>query len=70
VAVYNIQTDILNKQPARSNEQVHILMIGPTGTGKTCWRKRCRALLDVPFAIVDPTSYRSGHVGEDVEKQI
>ena len=73
VAVYNHYKRIfLNKQPgdvelAKSN----ILLIGPTGTGKTLLAQTLSRMLDVPFAIVDATTLtEAGYVGEDVENII
>ncbi|MBK8955945.1 MAG: ATP-dependent Clp protease ATP-binding subunit ClpX [Saprospiraceae bacterium] len=49
-------------------EKSNVLFIGPTGTGKTLMAKSMAKLLDVPFAIVDATSFtEAGYVGEDVE---
>ncbi|MBX7163535.1 MAG: ATP-dependent Clp protease ATP-binding subunit ClpX [Saprospiraceae bacterium] len=49
-------------------EKSNVLFIGPTGTGKTLMAKSIAKLLDVPFAIVDATSFtQAGYVGEDVE---
>jgi ATP-dependent Clp protease ATP-binding subunit ClpX len=49
-------------------EKSNVLFIGPTGTGKTLMAKTLAKLLDVPFAIVDATSFtEAGYVGEDVE---
>ncbi len=49
-------------------EKSNVLFIGPTGTGKTLMAKSLAKLLDVPFAIVDATSFtEAGYVGEDVE---
>jgi ATP-dependent Clp protease ATP-binding subunit ClpX len=73
VAVYNHYKRIfLNKQPgdvelAKSN----ILLVGPTGTGKTLMAQTLSRMLDVPFAIVDATTLtEAGYVGEDVENII
>ncbi len=73
VAVYNHYKRIfLKKQPgevelAKSN----ILLIGPTGTGKTLLAQTLSRMLDVPFAIVDATTLtEAGYVGEDVENII
>src|SRR6266403_1694537 len=45
----------------------HILLIGPTGTGKTLLAQTLARMLDVPFAIVDATTLtEAGYVGEDV----
>lgn len=49
-------------------EKSNILMIGPTGSGKTLFAKTLSKILNVPFAIVDSTSLtESGYVGDDVE---
>ena len=49
-------------------EKSNILMVGPTGTGKTLMAKTIAKLLDVPFTIVDATVLtEAGYVGEDVE---
>ena len=70
VAVYNHYKRILSKN---SNDDVeldksNILIIGPTGTGKTLIAETLAKLLEVPFAIADATSLtEAGYVGEDVE---
>lgn len=49
-------------------EKSNIIMVGPTGTGKTLLAKSIAKLLDVPFAIVDATVLtEAGYVGEDIE---
>lgn len=49
-------------------EKSNILMVGPTGTGKTLMAKTIARLLEVPFTIVDATVLtEAGYVGEDVE---
>lgn len=49
-------------------EKSNIIMVGPTGTGKTLLAKSIARLLDVPFAIVDATVLtEAGYVGEDIE---
>jgi ATP-dependent Clp protease ATP-binding subunit ClpX len=71
VAVYNHYKRIAN--PGKENEEVEIeksnvLLIGPTGTGKTLLAKTLAKKLKVPFAIVDATTLtEAGYVGEDVE---
>jgi ATP-dependent Clp protease ATP-binding subunit ClpX len=71
VAVYNHYKRIAN--PAKDPEDVEIeksnvLLIGPTGTGKTLLAKTLAKKLKVPFAIVDATTLtEAGYVGEDVE---
>ena len=74
VAVYNHYKRIqMNKQRAGEVElsKSNILLIGPTGTGKTLLAQTLARILDVPFAIVDATTLtEAGYVGEDVEKII
>jgi ATP-dependent Clp protease ATP-binding subunit ClpX len=71
VAVYNHYKRISN--PAKDNpdveiEKSNVLLIGPTGTGKTLLAKTLAKKLKVPFAIVDATTLtEAGYVGEDVE---
>ncbi|WWC85459.1 ATP-dependent Clp protease, ATP-binding subunit ClpX [Kwoniella dendrophila CBS 6074] len=49
-------------------EKSNVLMVGPTGTGKTLMAKTLAQILDVPFASCDATTYtQAGYVGEDVE---
>lgn len=70
VAVYNHYKRISQKD---SNDDVdieksNIIMVGPTGTGKTLLAKTIAKLLDVPFTIVDATVLtEAGYVGEDIE---
>ena len=72
VAVYNHYKRINSAQPNK-NEDVelqksNILMIGPTGSGKTLLAQSLARILNVPFAIADATSLtEAGYVGEDVE---
>jgi ATP-dependent Clp protease ATP-binding subunit ClpX len=73
VAVYNHYKRIfLNKQPGEIElTKSNILLIGPTGTGKTLLAQTLSRMLDVPFAIVDATTLtEAGYVGEDVENII
>ncbi|MCK5710770.1 MAG: ATP-dependent Clp protease ATP-binding subunit ClpX [Deltaproteobacteria bacterium] len=52
-------------------QKSNILMMGPTGSGKTLLAQTLARLLDVPFTIVDATCYtEAGYVGEDVENMI
>ena len=71
VAVYNHYKRIqMNKQRGGDVElsKSNILLIGPTGTGKTLLAQTLARILDVPFAIVDATTLtEAGYVGEDVE---
>ncbi|HEX4770877.1 MAG TPA: ATP-dependent Clp protease ATP-binding subunit ClpX [Bryobacteraceae bacterium] len=74
VAVYNHYKRIqMNKQRGNDVElsKSNILLIGPTGTGKTLLAQTLARILDVPFAIVDATTLtEAGYVGEDVENII
>ena len=74
VAVYNHYKRIqMNKQRAGEVElaKSNIMLIGPTGTGKTLLAQTLARILDVPFAIVDATTLtEAGYVGEDVENII
>ncbi|MBZ4646400.1 MAG: ATP-dependent Clp protease ATP-binding subunit ClpX [Petroclostridium sp.] len=70
VAVYNhykrINTDI--KSTDVELQKSNILMLGPTGSGKTLLAQTLARILNVPFAIADATSLtEAGYVGEDVE---
>ena len=72
VAVYNHYKRIANPGKDSSGdieiEKSNVLMIGPTGTGKTLLAKILAKKLKVPFAIVDATTLtEAGYVGEDVE---
>ena len=73
VAVYNHYKRIfLNRTPGEVElTKSNILLIGPTGTGKTLLAQTLSRMLDVPFAIVDATTLtEAGYVGEDVENII
>ena len=74
VAVYNHCKRIhMNKLRSTDVElsKSNILLIGPTGTGKTLMAQTLAKILDVPFAIVDATTLtEAGYVGEDVENII
>jgi ATP-dependent Clp protease ATP-binding subunit ClpX len=70
VAVYNHYKRIFHMREADEVEleKSNILMLGPTGTGKTLLARTLASLLKVPFAIVDATTLtEAGYVGEDVE---
>lgn len=72
VAVYNHYKRVLNKGKKSDDEveleKSNILMLGPTGCGKTLLAKTLAKILDVPFAVADATTLtEAGYVGEDVE---
>ena len=70
VAVYNHFKRIRNEagSPDVEVQKSNILLLGPTGSGKTLLAETLARTLDVPFAICDATSLtESGYVGEDVE---
>ena len=74
VAVYN-HCKRIHMNRMRNTEvelsKSNILLIGPTGTGKTLMAQTLARILDVPFAIVDATTLtEAGYVGEDVENII
>jgi ATP-dependent Clp protease ATP-binding subunit ClpX len=75
VAVYNHYKRIyMNRQKSNDGVELtksNIMLIGPTGTGKTLLAQTLARMLDVPFAIVDATTLtEAGYVGEDVENII
>ena len=87
VAVHNHYKRILQERPAPKEEEgetkpadphadveiekSNILMVGPTGSGKTLLARTLAQILDVPFAIADATTLtEAGYVGEDVENII
>ena len=73
VAVYNHYKRIDSQELKQEHDEVvieksNIMLIGPTGTGKTLLAQTLANLLEVPFSIVDATSLtEAGYVGDDVE---
>src|SRR5258708_2063920 len=71
VAVYNHYERInshSNREPEVELDKSNILLIGPTGVGKTLLAQTLARILDVPFTIADATTLtEAGYVGEDVE---
>lgn len=69
VSVHNHYKRVKNRnQEDVELEKSNMLLIGPTGSGKTLFARTIAKLLDVPFAIADATSLtEAGYVGEDVE---
>lgn len=70
VAVYNHYKRLLSKGKTEDVEldKSNIVLVGPTGTGKTLLARTIARLLHVPFSIVDATALtQAGYVGEDVE---
>ncbi len=73
VAVYNHYKRIrsLHKQNDIEYSKSNVLLLGPTGSGKTLMARTLANILDVPFAIADATTLtEAGYVGEDVENII
>ena len=73
VAVYNHYKRIFSKHATGEVEleKSNILVLGPTGTGKTLMASTVAKMLNVPFAVADATSLtEAGYVGEDVENII
>lgn len=69
VSVYNHYKRILSGQESHVElQKSNVLMLGPSGTGKTLLAQTLAKMLNVPFAIADATTLtEAGYVGEDVE---
>ena len=71
VAVYNHYKRILDNQNQGDDVEIqksNVLLLGPTGSGKTYLAQTLAKILDVPFAIADATTItQAGYVGDDVE---
>ncbi len=68
VAVYNHYKRVFNRDDDVEFAKSNVLMLGPTGVGKTLLAQTLAKALDVPFAIADATTLtEAGYVGEDVE---
>jgi ATP-dependent Clp protease ATP-binding subunit ClpX len=72
VAVYNHYKRLLHKEQAKKDDvelaKSNILLIGPTGSGKTLLAQTLARMLNVPFVMADATTLtEAGYVGEDVE---
>ena len=77
VAVYNHYKRVVESENLLDNdddveiEKSNILMLGPTGSGKTYMVKTLANLLDVPLAITDATSLtEAGYIGDDIESVV
>jgi len=71
VAIANHYKRVENKEKHTEIEKANILMLGPTGSGKTLLARSVARYLDVPFVIADATSLtEAGYVGDDVESLI
>ena len=68
VAVYNHYKRVFNEDEDIEFNKSNVLLLGPTGVGKTLLAQTLAKALDVPFAIADATTLtEAGYVGEDVE---
>ena len=72
VAVYNHYKRLKHNKQEDTNgveiQKSNILLVGPTGSGKTLLAQTLAKMLDVPFAVADATTLtEAGYVGDDVE---
>ncbi len=68
VAVYNHYKRIMTNKDSSEIDKSNVILLGPTGVGKTLLASTLAKALDVPFAIADATTLtEAGYVGEDVE---
>lgn len=71
VAVYNHYKRVANEDKNIEIEKSNMLMLGPTGSGKTYLVKTLAKILDVPLAITDATSLtEAGYIGDDIESVV
>jgi len=71
VAIANHYKRIINPPPDFEIQKGNVLLMGPTGSGKTLLAKMAAKFLNVPFVIADATSLtEAGYVGDDVESMI
>jgi len=71
VAVSNHYKRINNKSDTLTVQKANVLVLGPTGSGKTLLAKTVAKYLDVPFVVADATSLtEAGYVGQDVDSMI
>jgi ATP-dependent Clp protease ATP-binding subunit ClpX len=73
IAAYNHQKRIMNKKENQPNpiKKSNILMIGPTGCGKTHIARNLATILELPFTVADATEYtEAGYYGKDVEVMV
>ncbi|GAB4331964.1 MAG: ATP-dependent Clp protease ATP-binding subunit ClpX [Candidatus Abyssubacteria bacterium] len=73
IAAYNHQKRVLHKKAGQPNpiKKANILLIGPTGCGKTHIARNLATVLNLPFTVVDATEYtEAGYYGKDVEVMV
>lgn len=71
VAIYNHYKRIMHPSKDIDIQKGNVLIVGPTGSGKTLLAKTVAKYLDVPFVVTDATSLtEAGYVGDDVESMI